>query len=108
MVSINIKINFLILKIQSQEATVEDKETPSKKINTVTIKEIMIQGLQAFKETVMISSFSESVVQVEATNHASNAMKKVILQKIVLTLDQEWEEEQVEKAVITVVNQVIL
>ena len=68
----------------------------------------MIQGLQAFKETVMISSFSESVVQVEATNHASNAMKKVILQKIVLTLDQEWEEEQVEKAVITVVNQVIL
>ena len=73
------------------------------------IKEIMIQGLPVFRETVMIGNSSEIVLQVvEVINHASNAMKKVISQKIVRRLDQEWAEEVVEETVITVVNQVIL
>jgi len=45
---------------------------------------------------------------VEVISHASIAIKKVILQKIAIMLDQEWAEEQEEKVVITVVNQVTL
>ena len=88
---------------------VEDRENRNQNISMVIIIEIMIQGLPVFREIVMIGSSSETVLQVEeAINHVSNVIKKVISQKIVIMLDQEWVEEQVEKTVITVVNQVTL
>lgn len=61
-----------------------------------TIKEIMIQGLPVFRETVMIDSSLETVPQVvEAISHASIAIKKVISQKIVYNLvDQKVEVGQ--------------
>ena len=69
----------------------------------------MIQGLPVFREIVMIGSSSKTVLLVgEVIKHASNVMKKVISQKIAITLDLEWAEEQEGKAAITVVNQVTL
>lgn len=88
---------------------VEDIESHNQKTSMGNTKEIMIQELPVFRETVMIGSSSETVLQVEEViNHALNVMRKVISQKIAIMLDKEWVEEQVEKAVITVVNQVIL
>jgi len=59
-----------------------------------TIKEIMIQELPVFREIVMIGSSTETVpLVVEVISHASIVIKKVILQKIVIMLDQEWAEE---------------
>ena len=87
----------------------EDRENHNQIISMGTIREIMIQELLVFREIVMIDSSSETVLQgEEAINHVLNAMKKVISRKIVRKLDQEWAEDQVEKAAITVVNQVTL
>jgi hypothetical protein len=87
----------------------EDRENHNQIISMGTIREIMIQELLVFREIVMIDSSSETVLQEEeAINHVSNAMKKVISRKIVRKLDQEWAEDQGEKAAITVVNQVTL
>ena len=87
----------------------EDRENHNQIISMGTIREIMIQELLVFREIVMIDSSSETVLQgEEAINHVLNAMKKVISRKIVRKLDQEWAEDQGEKAVITVVNQVTL
>ena len=87
----------------------EDRENHNQIISMGTIREIMIQELLVFREIVMIDSSSETVLQgEEAINHVLNAMKKVISRKIVRKLDQEWAEDQGEKAAITVVNQVTL
>ena len=87
----------------------EDRENHNQIISMGSIREILIQELLVFREIVMIDSSSETVLQgEEAINHVSNAMKKVISRKIVRKLDQEWAEDQGEKAAITVVNQVTL
>ena len=87
----------------------EDRENHNQIISMGSIREKLIQELLVFREIVMIDSSSETVLQgEEAINHVLNAMKKVISRKIVRKLDQEWAEDQGEKAAITVVNQVTL